>query len=128
MSINVNGVGDRVGTAAEWAASTLVLAAGERGVASDTGETKVGDGTNVWSGLTSEGREGKTTLVAGTKTVTDSSITAKTIIQLTAQSLGTVTAPKPLAVTARVVGTSFTITSSDATDTSVVGYSLVEGP
>ena len=48
------------------------------------------------------------------------------MILLTAQSLGTVTAPKALAVTARTPGTSFTITSADATDTSVIGYTILE--
>lgn len=72
-------------------------------------------------------RTGTAVLVAGTKVVPDTSITALSRIFLTAQSLGTVTAAKPLAVTARVVGTSFTITSADATDTSTVAYHIIEG-
>jgi len=71
-------------------------------------------------------RSGVSTLVAGTVVVANTSVTATTRIQLTAQSLGTVTAPKALAVTARTAGTSFTITSADATDTSVVAWFLVE--
>jgi hypothetical protein len=74
----------------------------------------------------SNARSGVATLVAGTVTVANTSVTASTRIQLTAQSLGTVTAPKALAVTARSVGTSFTITSADATDTSVVHWFMVE--
>lgn len=71
-------------------------------------------------------RQGVSTLVAGTVTVANTSVTANTRIQLTIQSLGTVTAPKAIGVTARVAGTSFTITSADATDTSVVAWNLYE--
>lgn len=84
----------------------------------------VGGGLAVKEGT--NGRSGVATLVAGTVTVANTSVTATTRIQLTAQSLGTVTAPKALAVTARTAGTSFTITSADATDTSVVAWFLVE--
>jgi hypothetical protein len=74
----------------------------------------------------SNARSGVSTLVAGTVTVANTSVTANTRIQLTAQSLGTVTAPKALAVTGRSAGVSFTITSADATDTSVVAWHLIE--
>ena len=74
----------------------------------------------------SNARMGTVTLVAGTATVANTSVTATSRIQLTAQSLGTVTAPKALAVTARTAGTSFTVTSADATDTSVVAWFMVE--
>ncbi len=69
---------------------------------------------------------GAATLVAGTKVVTTSRVTANSRVLLTVQSLGTVTAPKAIAVTARTPGTSFTITSADNTDTSVVGWLIVE--
>lgn len=69
------------------------------------------------------GGSGRVTLVAGTATVSAPGIAALTNVTLAIQSLGTVTAPKALGVTARVVGTSFTITSADATDTSVISYS-----
>jgi hypothetical protein len=36
---------------AEWVASTFILAAGEAGVALDTGEVRYGDGVNRWSAL-----------------------------------------------------------------------------
>jgi hypothetical protein len=105
-----------------------VLAKGERGIADDTGETKVGDGTSVWSALTSEGREGTAVLVAGSVTINRSDITAKTIALVNCQILGTVARPQGMGVTARVVGTSITIRSTDATDTSTIGYKLIEGP
>lgn len=67
---------------------------------------------------------GRVTLVAGTATVSTTLITNTNNVDLSAQSLGTVTAPKPLAVTARTPGVSFVITSSDPTDTSVVAWSI----
>lgn len=68
---------------------------------------------------------GRVTLVAGTATVnTAKALTASNIL-LTVQSLGTVTAATPVAVTARVNGTSFTITSSSNTDTSVIGWAIL---
>lgn len=69
---------------------------------------------------------GVATLVAGAITVANTRITANTRIFLTVQSLGTVAAPKAVAVTARVVGTSFTVTSEDNTDTSSVAWLLLE--
>jgi hypothetical protein len=79
---------------------------------------RVKEGTNA--------KQGVSTLVAGTVVVPNTSVTATSRIQLTAQSLGTVTAPKALAVSARVAGTSFTILSADPTDTSVVAWSIFE--
>jgi hypothetical protein len=128
MAIETVAVNQRVGTAAEWAASSLVLARGERGVNSDTGEVRVGDGTNTWTNLTSEGREGTAVLVGGTVTVNRTDITAKTIAHATCQILGTVARPQGIGVHSRVNGTSITFRSTDATDTSTIGYSLVEGP
>lgn len=79
---------------------------------------KVKEGANAAMGVA--------TLAAGTVTVATSRVTATSRIQLTAQALGTVTAPKALAVTARTAGTSFTITSADATDTSQVAWEITE--
>ena len=83
-----------------------------------------GSGLQVKEG--SNCKQGTATLSSGTVTVSNTAVTANSRIFLTAQSLGTVTAPKDLAVTARTAGTSFTITSSDATDTSVVAYEIFE--
>lgn len=83
-----------------------------------------GKGLQVKEG--SNAKQGTVTLVAGAAVVANTSVTASSRIFLTAQSLGTVTAPKALAVTARTAGTSFTITSADATDTSVVAYEIFE--
>lgn len=72
------------------------------------------------------GPQGVVTLVGGTATVSNTNVTANSRIFLTAQSLGTVAVASALAITARVAGTSFTITASVATDTSVVAYEIVE--
>ena len=69
---------------------------------------------------------GTATLVGGTVTVSTSDVTSTSRIFLTIQSLGTVTVPKSIAVTSRVNNTSFTITSEDNTDTSVIAWMLVQ--
>jgi len=79
---------------------------------------KVAEGANA--------KQGVATLSAGTVTVSNTSVTASSRIFLTVQSLGTVAVPQALAVTARTAGTSFTITSSSITDTSVVAYEIFE--
>lgn len=126
----------RSGTTAEWAdtdatdgAASPVLGSGEIGIDKSTGQMGVGDGTTAFPSLALKHRPYKVTnvtLVAGTKLTNDSSVTANTIILPVLKTLGTVTAPKALACTARVVGTSYTVTSSDNTDTSVVQVLLIE--
>lgn len=76
------------------------------------------EGTNATSGVA--------TLVAGTVTVNTTKVTAVSRIQLTAQNLGTIVTPAALAVSARSAGTSFTILSSDITDTSDVAWVIIE--
>lgn len=68
---------------------------------------------------------GKATLIAGTKTVATAKATATAVILLTVQALGTVATVQVLTLT-RSAGVSFTITSADATDTSVVGWQIIE--
>lgn len=84
----------------------------------------VGNGVQVTEGTNA--KQGTATLVAGTKVVANTAVTANSRIFLTVQSLGTVTSPHALAVTARTAGTSFTITSADNTDTSTVAYEIFE--
>jgi hypothetical protein len=86
--------------------------------------TTAGKGLQIKSGTNA--RIGTATLAAGTVTVSNTSVTTSTRIFLTVQSLGTVSAPQPIAVTAQTAGASFVITSSDNTDTSVVAWMLVE--
>lgn len=67
---------------------------------------------------------GLVTLIAGTATVLTSAVTGTSRIHLTAQTLGTVTAPSALTVSARTSGTSFTILASQSADTSDVAWSI----
>ncbi len=84
----------------------------------------LGNGFVVAEGA--DAKQGVAVLVAGTLLVANASVTANSRIFLTAQVLGTVTAPMALCVSARVAGTSFTILSSDATDTSTVAWEIFE--
>jgi hypothetical protein len=63
---------------------------------------------------------------AATTTVADTAVTANSRIFLQTQALGTVTSASTLAVSSRVAGTSFTVTPSQATDTSTVAYEIFE--
>lgn len=83
-----------------------------------------GKGVRVKEG--SNAKQGVATLVLGTVVVANTSVTANSRIFLTVQSLGTVTVPSALAVSARTASTSFTILASDLTDTSVVAYEIFE--
>ena len=69
-------------------------------------------------------RRGRATLVSGVVTVSDSNVTASSDIQLTSNTDGGT--PGWLRVSARSAGTSFTITSSSATDTSTVAWVMIE--
>lgn len=67
---------------------------------------------------------GTATLVAGTVTVSCPAVTATSVIVLTGQADGGT--PGWLRVSARSAGTSFTITSSSGSDTSSVGWTLLQ--
>jgi hypothetical protein len=69
---------------------------------------------------------GTATMAAGTVIVNTTRVTATSVIMLTVQSLGTVSTPKSVSVVGRVVGSYFTIASEDVTDTSVVGWWIIE--
>lgn len=86
--------------------------------------TTAGKGLRVKEG--SNAKQGTSALVGGTVVVSNTSVTANSRIFPAVQSLGTVAAPKAIGVTARTAGTSFTITSADATDTSVVAWEIFE--
>lgn len=68
---------------------------------------------------------GQANLVAGTVTVPNTRITATSRIFLTIQTPGG--SPGAVYISARSAGVSFDITSTDAGDTSVVGWLIVEG-
>lgn len=87
------------------------------------GAFSTGAGTvNVLGGLVL--KTGTATLVAGTVTVADTSITANSVIRLTSKTAGgTVGAPF---VSARSAGASFTITSTNTADSSVIQYEILQ--
>lgn len=87
----------------------------------DTGDLYIRSGA-VWKQVI---RTGTATLVAGTATVSTSAVTANTRIQLTGQADGSGTEGF-LRVSTRIAGTSFTITSSDASDNSTVAWQMTE--
>lgn len=81
----------------------------------------IGKGLRVAEGT--NGRQGVVTLSSGTATVTTTSVGAASRILLTAQDNNTTGA---LRVSARSAGTSFTITSSNGSDSGVVAYQIFE--
>jgi hypothetical protein len=81
-----------------------------------------GGGLRVKEG--SNAKQGTATLVAGSSVVANTSVTASSRIFLTSQVDGGT--PGFLRVSSRVVGTSFTITSSSGADTSTVAYQIFE--
>lgn len=82
----------------------------------------VGAGFRVAEG--SNARQGTVTLVGGTATVSNTTVTANSRIFLTSQADGGT--PGFVRVSSRVAGTSFTITSSSGTDTSTIAYEIFE--
>lgn len=82
----------------------------------------IGAGFRVAEGASA--RQGVVTLVGGTATIANTTITANSRIFLTSQADGGT--PGFLRVSTRAAGTSFTITSSSGTDTSTVAYEIFE--
>lgn len=97
---------------------------GSMAYVSDLGMTMYSGG--AWKLVALTALSGTATLVAGTVVVNTTAVTAVSRIHLAVQSLGTVTVPSALAVSARTPGTSFTILASQATDTSNVAWQLME--
>ena len=95
---------------------------GALNVAGNVDVTAAGSGLRVAEGANA--KQGTAVLVAGAVTVANTSVTANSRIFLTSQVDGG--APGFVRVSARVAGTSFTITSSSATDTSTIAYEIVE--
>jgi hypothetical protein len=81
----------------------------------------IGDGLNIRRGTNA--RSGVSTLVGGTVTVANTSVTANTLVFAMHQTLG---GTAGFLRTTKIAATSFTITSSSGTDTSTVGWLLVE--
>lgn len=82
----------------------------------------VGRGLRIAVGT--NGKMNTATLVAGTVTISNTSVTANShIIVYHMTQAGT---PGWLRVSAKTAGTSFVVTSSSSTDTSLIGYQIVE--
>jgi hypothetical protein len=97
------------------------------GTVTVNGDLKIntaGKGLSVKEG--SNAKMGTCTLVIGVCVVSTTAVAATSRVFLTIQSLGTVVLPKTVGVTARTAATSFTITSEDATDTSVIAWLIVD--
>jgi hypothetical protein len=75
-----------------------------------------------WQQLTVS-KVGTAVLVAGTVTVADTKITASSVIRLSTGTLGGT--PGAHFISAKVAGTSFTISSTNAADTSTVFYEVI---
>jgi hypothetical protein len=99
-------------------AGVVAVSAGSFDVSTAGQGLRVAEGSNA--------KQGTATLSGGAVVVSNTSVTSSSRILLTAQSLGTVSTAQALAVTARSAGTSFTITSASASDTSVVAYEIFE--
>jgi hypothetical protein len=82
-----------------------------------TRKLNIATGTNAIAGTA--------TLAAGTVTVSTTAVTASSIILLTVQSLGTVTVASALSVGTKTAATSFVINSAVLTDTSVIGWLII---
>lgn len=111
-------------TPAQLAASGAASFASPPILGSTTPNQVRASGLRVTEG--SNAKQGIATLVAGTVVVANTSVTANSRIQLTAQNLGTVTSPSALCISARTPGTNFTILASQNTDTSIVAYEIFE--
>jgi hypothetical protein len=98
------------------AAEDFVLAGGDVSVAVAGKGLKVREGSNAKMGIA--------TLVGGTVTVNTTAVGASSRIFLTSQTSGGT--PGSVGVSARVNGTSFTITSTSGTDTSQVAWMIVD--
>jgi hypothetical protein len=92
--------------------------------ASDIKLTPAGGGVLVKEGTNA--KMGVVTLVAGVATVNTTKVSANSRIFLSVESLGTVTVPTAVAVTAVTPATSFVITSANVVDTSVISWQIIE--
>lgn len=98
------------------------IALGAVSFAADLKLTAAGNGVYVKEGANAT--MGSAVLVAGAVTVNTTKVTANSRILLTSQVDGGI--PGFLRISSRIVGTSFTVTSSNAADTSTVAWLIVE--
>lgn len=90
-------------------------------VAGNLSLTTAGNKINIATGTNAS--VGTATLSSGTVTVNTTAVTASSVILLTVQETGTNNGR--IRVSARVAGTSFTISSSDSGDNCVIAYQII---
>ena len=100
-----------------------VLTTGVNVMNGPLGIITAGNGLQIAHG--SNCKLGTTALTAGSATVSNTVVTANSLIFLTSQADGGT--PGFVRVTAKTAGTSFVITSSSSTDTSTIAWLIVEG-
>lgn len=109
IRINARVVGSAIAEVANFSGTSFTQAAGQT--------YSVSSGTNQ--------RAGNATLVGGTVTVNNTTVTANTIVMLTRKTAGGTLGNLTYTTSA---ATSFTINSDSGTDTSTVSYFLIEVP
>lgn len=107
---------DRVGVGTATPGQRFSVVGGNVSVATAGNGLMVAEGSNA--------KMGTAALTAGAATVSTTAVTANSRIFLTSNADGG--APGFVRVSARVAGTSFTITSSSGTDTSTIAWMMVE--
>jgi hypothetical protein len=123
QALSVNGASFKVDTA------ILTPTDQDQAYNSNAASAPFATGSAMYSGSTwrlmgtGAAKTGTATLAAGTVTVADTRITANSVIRVASKTAGgTVGVPY---ISARTAGTSFTITSTSNTDTSVIQYDIV---
>lgn len=116
---NVLGTANQITATTAAGVTTLSLpsAVTMPGSLSMTGKFNLSTGANSSTGVSGA-------MTAGAVTVANTSVTASSKILAYPAVLGTVTRPQGYYISAIVAGTSFTITSQDATDTSTWNYAI----
>lgn len=100
MAITTLSADPRLGTTAEWAASTLVLGDGELGFDTTANQFKFGDGVNVWSALPAGDAasvQATNTVAAAGATETLPAVSVATMHNLGLDANCTITFPTPVA-------------------------------
>lgn len=124
----LDGTNGVVPTVAKFTASTkattVPTAINQIGLDTDTKTLWISTGTAAgnWASIDGQ-RAGNATLVAGTVTVSNTTVTANTAILHSVKTVGGTPGVVGYSV---VSGTSFTLTSSTNADTSVITYKLIE--
>jgi hypothetical protein len=120
-----NATGNTAVTGSLTASTTLTATAGA--ITATNGNLVLGTAGNKLSIATGSNASIGTSgaMTSGAVTVSNTSVTANSIIFVQPAVLGTVTSPQAGYVSSKSAGTSFTITSAGATDTSTWNYLII---